>query len=163
MSYFFICFNGDFPIEDAGKTVLSFTMSGHSSPSRLVSASSSSSLSPFPVLSPSLLPLLSRGVSRNVPDSLFRSSFHVAFAFVKFFGRKTGREATVLGSRRAEKLWPCRDAPHCRLARVCLLIVDRIFLLIRVIETRKCLIIAVAGISYVQERKRKNRHEVVSE
>lgn len=39
-------------------------------------------------------------------DSLFRSSFHVAFAFVKFLGRKTDGEATVLGSWRVEKLWP---------------------------------------------------------
>lgn len=39
-------------------------------------------------------------------DSLFRSSFHVAFAFVKFLSRKTDGEATVLGSWRVEKLWP---------------------------------------------------------
>lgn len=127
-------------------------MSGHSSPSHLGIRFLFIIFIPlsrtFSVPSPSAL----RGVSRNVPDSLFRSSFHVAFAFVKFFGRKTGREATVLGSRRAEKLWPCRDAPHCRLARVCLLIVDRIFLLIRVIETRKCLIIAVGYRMFKREK-----------
>lgn len=62
-----------------------------------------SSFSPFPETA-LRFPLPGR-ISKHT-DSLPRSSFHVAFAFVKFLGRKTDGEATVLGSRRVEKLWP---------------------------------------------------------
>lgn len=73
-------------------------------PSCLI-ASFLSSFSPFPG-PPTVSPFLGR-IPKHT-DSLFRSSFHVAFAFafVKFLGRKMDGEATELGSRQVEKLWP---------------------------------------------------------
>lgn len=81
--------------------VLSPTRNGHSSFSHLVF-----SFYHFSPLSRTALRFLLLERIPKHTDSLLGSSFHVAFAFMKFFGRKTDGEATVLGNRRVEKLWP---------------------------------------------------------